>query len=27
VTAADLVDAMISADALGQKRKELIGDF
>jgi glycerol dehydrogenase len=27
VTAADVVDAMIAADALGQKRKELIGDF
>lgn len=27
VTAADVVDAMIAADALGQKRKELIGDM
>ncbi len=27
VTAADLVDAMIAADALGQIRKELIGDI
>lgn len=27
VTAADVVDAMIAADALGQRRKEALGDF
>jgi glycerol dehydrogenase len=27
VTAADVVDAMVAADALGQKRKELLGDM
>ncbi len=27
VTAADIVDAMIAADALGQKRKDIIGDM